>query len=57
MEPYRKEFQDDVIQAKEILVRALSRLDRIQQQVYHEFAQLREGSRANAQKDSSSPEL
>jgi hypothetical protein len=57
MEQYRKEFQDDVTWVKENLEKTLSKLGRIQQKVDYEWAQLRQGSRADVQKDSSSLEL
>lgn len=57
MEPYRKEFQDDVTMVKEKLEKILSKLDRMQQQVGYEWAQLRQESRADVQKDSNSSEL
>jgi hypothetical protein len=57
MEQYRKEFQDDVTWVKENLEKTLSKLGRIQQQVGYEWAQLRQGSKADVQKDSSRSEL
>ena len=57
MEPYREEFQDVVMSVKERLEMALSKLGRIEQQVGYELDQLRQGIRANVQKDSNSLEL
>jgi uncharacterized protein (DUF305 family) len=57
MEPYREEFRDVVMCVKERLEMALSKLGRIEQQVGYELDQLRQGSRADVQKDSNSSEL
>jgi hypothetical protein len=51
MEPYRMEFQDVVTQVLEKLEKALCKLGKIQQQVNHEWTQVRQGSRAEVQKD------
>jgi ribosome-associated translation inhibitor RaiA len=54
MEPYRMEFQDVVTQVLEKLEKALCKLGKIQQQVNHEWTQVRQESKADVQKDSSS---
>jgi vacuolar-type H+-ATPase subunit I/STV1 len=57
IEPYREEFYNRVTQIEEDLRKALSNLGRIQQQVGYGWAQLRQGSRADIQKDSNSSEV
>jgi len=48
------EFQDVVTQVLEKLEKALCKLGKIQQQVNHEWTQVRQESKADVQKDSSS---
>jgi vacuolar-type H+-ATPase subunit I/STV1 len=57
IEPYREEFYNRVTQIEEDLREALSKLGRIQQQVGYGWAQLRQGSRADIQKDSNNSEV
>lgn len=51
MEHYRKEFECEIARVKKRLEEALSRLARSQQRVGDEWARLRQGSSAHAQKN------
>lgn len=49
MEQYREEFQDDIVQVKERLDKAISKLGSIQRKVGYGWAQLRRGSSADVE--------
>ena len=51
IEPYRKEFEDKVERLGGDLEKALFKLGRVQRQIGHEWVQLKQGRRADVQKD------